>query len=57
MIENCLGVTASICITEVDLLSTIVGVPAVIGMEAVSIVMGLLRLVGNRAIEKMPLKI
>ena len=35
----------------------IVATPAVIGMEAVSIVMGLLRVVGNRTIKKMSLKI
>ena len=58
MIDNCLGVTAiGLGITEVSLLSTIVDAPAVIGMEAVSIVMGLLRVVGNRAIKKMSLKI
>ena len=39
------------------MVSTIVAAPAVIGMEAVSIVMGLLRVVGNRAIKKMSLKI
>ena len=44
-------------ITGVGLLSTIVAAPAVIGMEAVSIVMSLLRVVGNRAIKKMSLKI
>ena len=37
-------------ITEVGLLSTIVAAPAVIGIETVSIVMGLLRVVGNQAI-------
>ena len=43
VIDNCFGVTAiGIGITEVSLLSTIVAAPAVIGMEAVSIVMGLL---------------
>ena len=58
MIDNCLGVTAiGLDITGVGLLSTIVTLPAVIGMEAVTIVMGLLRLVGNRAIKKMSLKI
>ena len=58
MIDNCLGVTAiGLCITGVDLLSTIVAAPAVIGMEAVSIVMGLIRVVGNHAIKKMSLKI
>ena len=49
MIDNCLGVTAiGLCITGVSLLSTIVPAPVVIGIEAVSIVMGLLRVVGNR---------
>ena len=44
VIDNCLGVTAiALDITEVGLLSTIVA--AVIGMEAVTIVMGLLRVV------------
>ena len=58
MIDNCLGVAAiGLCITGVGLLSTIVGAPAVIGMEAISIVMGLLRVVGNQAIKKMSLKI
>ena len=57
MIDNCLGVTAiGLATTGVSLLSTIVPAPAVIGMEAVSIVMGLLRVVGNRAIKKMSLK-
>ena len=41
--DNSLGVTAvGLGTTEVSLLSTIVAVPAVIGMEAVSIVMELL---------------
>ena len=58
MIDNCLGVTAiGLGITRVGLLSTIAASPAVIGMEAVSIVMGLLRVVGNHAIKKMLLKI
>ena len=58
VIDNCLGVTAiGLGITGVSLLSTIVAAPAVIGMKAVSIVMGLLRFVGNRAIKKMSLKI
>ena len=58
MIDNCLGVTAiGLGITGVSLLSTIFTAPAIIGMEAVSIVMGLLRVVGNRAIQKMSLKI
>ena len=43
MIDNCLGVAAiGLRITGVGLLSTIVAAPAVIGMEAVSIVMRLL---------------
>ena len=47
MIDNCLGITViGLCITGVGLLSTIVAAPAVIGMEAVSIVMGLIRVVG-----------
>ena len=58
MIDNCLGVTAiRLGITGVGLLSTIVAAPAAIGMEAVSIVMGLLRVVGNHAIKKLSLKI
>ena len=43
MIDNFLGVTAIVLgITGVGLLSTIVAAPAIIGMEAVIIVMGLL---------------
>ena len=58
VIDNCLGVAAiGLGITEVGILSTIVAAPAVIGMEAVSIVMGLLRFVGNQAVKKMSLKI
>ena len=58
MIGNCLGVTATgIENIGVGLLSTIVEKLAVIGMEAVSIVMGLLRGVGNRTIKNMLLKI
>ena len=58
VIDNCLDVTAiGLGITGVSLLSTIVAVPAVIGMEAVSIVVGLLRVLENRAIKKMSLKI
>ena len=58
VIDNCLGVTAiGLGITGVSLLSTIVAAPAVIGMEAVSIVMGLLRVIGYQAIKKMSLKI
>ena len=57
-IDNCLGVTATgLCITGVSLLSRIVVAPAVIGIEALSIVMGLLRVVGNREIKKKSLKI
>ena len=58
MIDNCLGATAiGLGITGVGVLSTIVAVQAVIEMEAVSIVMGLLRVDGNQAIKKMSLKI
>ena len=58
VIDNCLGVTAiGLGITGVGLLSIIVVAPAVIGIEAVSIVMGLLRVVGNHAIKNMSLKI
>ena len=58
VIDNCLGVAAiGLGITGVGLLSTIAAAPAVIGMEAVSIVMGFLRVVGNQAIKKMSLKI
>ena len=56
--DNCLGVTAiGLGITGVGLLSTIGAAPAVIGIETVSIVMGLLRVVGNQAIKKLSLKI
>ena len=58
VIDKYLGVTAiGLGITGVDILSTIVAVTAVIGMEAVTIDMRLLRVVGNRAIKKMSLKI
>ena len=58
VIDNCLGVPAIwLGITGVSLLSTIVAAKAVIGMEALSIVMGLLRVVGNQTIKKMSLKI
>ena len=58
MIDNCLIVTAiGLGITGVGLLSTIVAAPAVIEMVAVTIVMGLLRVVRNRGIKKMSLKI
>ena len=54
VIDNWLGVTAiGLGITGVGLLSTIVAVPAVIRIEAVSIVMGLLRDVGNQATKKL----
>ena len=53
-----MGVAAiGLGITGVGLLWTIVAAPAVIGMEAVSIVMGLLRVVGNQGIKKLSLKI
>ena len=53
MIDNCLGVTViDLGIPRVSLLSTIVAAPAEIEMEAVSIVMELLRVVGNRAIKR-----
>ena len=53
-----LGVTAiGLAITGVGLLSTIIVAPAVIGMEAVLNIMGLLRVVGNRATKKMLFKI
>ena len=49
-IDNYLGVTAiGLGITGVGILSAIVAAPAVIGIETVSIVMGLHRVVGNRA--------
>ena len=58
MIDNYLGYTAiGLGIAGVGLLATIVAAPAVIGMEAVTIVMGLLRVVGYRAIKKISLKI
>ena len=58
VMDNCLGVTAiGLGITGVGLLSTIVAAPAVVGIEAISIVMGLLRVVGNHAIKNMSLKI
>ena len=44
-------------ITRVGLFSTLVAAPAVIGMEAASIVMGLLRVVGNYGDTKLSLKI
>ena len=57
VIYNCLGVTPiGLGTTGVGLLWSIVAAPAVIGMEAVSIVMGLLRVVGNQAIKKLSLK-
>ena len=57
VIDSYVGVTAiGLGLTSVSLLSTIVTAPAVIGMEAVSIVMGLLRVVGNPVIKKMSLE-
>ena len=48
VVNNSLGVAAiGLGISGVGLRSTIVAAPAVIGMEVVSIVMGLLRVVGN----------
>ena len=53
VIDNCLGVTAiGLGITGVDLLLAIVAEPAVIGIEAVTIVRQLLWVVGNRAIKE-----
>ena len=58
VIDHCLGVSAiGLGITGVGLLSTIVAAPALIGMEALTIVFGLLRVVGSRAVKKMSLKI
>ena len=57
VIDNCLGVTAiGLGITGIGLLSTIVAAPAVIGIETLSIVMALHRVVGNHAIKKLTLK-
>ena len=56
--NNWLGATAiGLGITGICLLSTIVAAPVVIGLEAVKIVIGLLRVVGNHAIKKLLLKI
>ena len=58
VIDNCLGETAiGVGITGIGLLSTIVAATTVIDIEAVSIVMRLLRVVGNQAIKKLSLKI
>ena len=58
MIDNGLSVTAiGLDIIGVGLLSAIVAAPTVIGIETVSIFMGLLRVVGNQAIKKLSLKI
>ena len=58
MIDNYLSVTAiQLGITGVGLLSINVAAPGVIEMEAVSIFMGLLRVVGNRANTKQSLNI
>ena len=52
-----MGVTAIwLGIIWVGLLSTIVAAPAVIGMEPLAIVMGLLRVVGNRGNKMLSLK-
>ena len=57
VIDTCLGFTAiGLAINGVGLLSTIVATPAVIGKEAVSIDMGLLRVIGNRANKMLSLK-
>ena len=56
--DNCVGVTAIwLGITGVGLLSTIVAAPAIVGMEAVSIVMRILRVAGNQEIKKLSSKI
>ena len=58
MIDHSLGVSAiGLGTTGVGLLSTIVAAPAVIGMEALTIVFRLLRVVGSRAIKKISFKI
>ena len=58
VIDNCLGVIAiGLCITGIGLLSTIVATPAILGIETVLIVTGLLRVVGNQAIEMLSFKI
>ena len=59
VIDNCLGVTAIGLgiISAVGILWTIIAAPAVIGRQAVTIVMGLLRVVENRAIKNKSLKI
>ena len=56
VIDNYLGLTAiGLGITGFGILSTIVSASAVIGMEVVAIIMGLL--IGNLAIKKMSFKI
>ena len=58
MIDNCIGVTAiGLGITGVGLLSTTVAAPTVIGIKTVSIVMELVRVVGNQAIKQLSLKL
>ena len=58
VIDNCLDATAIVLgTTGIGLLSTIVAAPAVIRVEAVSIVMGLLQVVGNRSTTMLSLKI
>ena len=57
VIDNCLGVTAiGLGITRVGLLSTIVAAPAIIGIDAASIVMGLLRVAKGTFSFWIPLK-
>ena len=57
MIDNCLDFTAiGLGITRVGILATIVAAPSIIGMEGVTIVIGLLRVERNRAIKEMQLK-
>ena len=58
LINNCLGVTAiGLGVNGFGLISTIVAAPAVSGIEAVSVVMRLLRVVGNRTTKMLSLKI
>ena len=53
MFDNYFGIIAiGLGITGASFLSTIVAAHTEIGMEAVTIVMGLLRVEGNRAIKK-----
>ena len=58
VIDNCLDDTAiGLDTIGVRLLSTIVAAPAVSGIEAVLVAMGLIRVVGNRATKMLTLKI